>query len=862
MAEAHESPRTEREGWSGFSAQVFEYGPVSIAVVDREGHIVRANREAERTLGLTRAELTGRTYNDPDWHITDYEGNPFLDEHLPVRQVLDSGRPVYGVRHAIEKPSGERTYLSVNAAPVEAGDGEITHVVCMVLDVTPQILVEEELRGREAKFRALFEQSLDAIWVTDYDGTVREVNDAWLEMFGYEREEAVGMNAIVAYADPADRDRFLRDIEGEGFVRNTARFRRKNGSVFDCERTVVALRDEAGTIVAFQGVGRDVTEQREAEAALRASEERFRAVFEASPIGIALVDSATQRFIQANHSFLKLVGYGESELYQLTTMDITHPDDRESERTAVAQRRSGETSTFVLEKRYVRKDGGIRQVVLYGEPVVLGSQGSMMAIGSVLDVTEERRAQRALGESEQKYRSLFEGSMEAISIVTPDGAILDANKAWLDLYGCTREELAGINVRDLYVKPEDRRAFLEAMARNGFVKGETWQRKLDGSVMLCERSVTPWKDRNGHAVAFQAILRDITGQRRMAQALKDSEEKYRSLFEQSREAISFVRPDGAVIDANQAWLDLYGYHKEELSSLNIAQLYAELSERDEFLRRMAADGFVRDEIWFRRRDGSFVLCERSATAWKDEHGDTVAFQAFVRDITEQRRMERELQAQAEQLRLLARRVQSAREDERTGIARELHDRIGQELTALKLDLAGIQDRSNKGRGPGSEELLEIGRLVDQAAADVRQISSELRPGVLDDVGLAGAIEWHVSELQRRTTIVFDLSLAEREVKLDDERRTALYRVFQELITNVVRHAAARTVRIGLERRDDHAVVLTVSDDGQGMDVGRADEPASLGIVGMRERLQPFGGSLSYESSPDGGTTAIAVMPAE
>jgi PAS domain S-box-containing protein len=716
-------------------------------------------------------------------------------------------------------------------------------------------------------------------------------------------------------------------------------------------------------------------------AALRKSKGHYCVVFEASPFPMAIVEMPSQRFIRVNRRFVELTGYEEDELLALTVPDITHPDDREAEQSTVRDRTEGRLDEFVFEKRYVRKDGGTRTVVVYGEPAV-GVDGEPLAIGIVLDVTErraseealrrsertaralieatseaaalmtvdgiiltanrhfstalgwpdaddivgkcgwdlvppelargrkekvaevvrsrrpvmfedvhsgrvllnsiypvvddngivrtiavfgrdvteERRTELALKEREEKYRSLFDQSREAIAIVSPDGAVLDANQAWLNLCGYRKSDLMGLNVADTYVDPAERQDFLSRMKHGGIVRDEVWLRKRDGSAMLCERSVTQWKDSDGITVAFQAFMRDVTAQRMTEQALKQSEAKYRSLFEQSREAIAIVAPDGVILEANQTWLDLFGYAREELPGLNIVATYCDPRDRESFLRRMACDDFVKDEVWFRRRDGTPVLCERTTTAWRADGGEVVAFQAFVRDITGQRQMEHDLQAQAAQLRMLAQRVEAAREEERMGIARELHDRIGQELTAVKLDLTGIQNRLTRGQEPDLREFVELDRLVDLAARDVRQISSELRPGVLDDVGLAGAIEWHVGELRRRSSIAFHLNLAEN-IALDDARRTALFRVFQELATNVVRHARASSVRVSLEQEPAGPVVLVASDDGQGMDLRKVEDAASLGIVGMRERLQPFGGTLSYESRPGGGTVARVVMPA-
>jgi len=264
-----------------------------------------------------------------------------------------------------------------------------------------------------------------------------------------------------------------------------------------------------------------------------------------------------------------------------------------------------------------------------------------------------------------------------------------------------------------------------------------------------------------------------------------------------------------------------------------------------------------------------VLCDRSVSARKNEYGVTVAFQAFERDITEERRLQRELQSQADRLHLLAQRVQAAREEERTGIARELHDSIGQRLTAARLDLHRLKAALRGGRSgcidarggrSGCIDAVEqIERLLDDTVDDVRRISSELRPGVLDEIGLVGAIDWQICELKKRTDISYAVDLPEEVPLLDEGRKTALFRVFQELMANVVRHSGATSVRVSLEQHGN-VVCMTVADDGCGLAPQQIEAPSSLGVVGMRERLQPFGGILQYESAPGAGTTARVTMP--
>jgi signal transduction histidine kinase len=210
---------------------------------------------------------------------------------------------------------------------------------------------------------------------------------------------------------------------------------------------------------------------------------------------------------------------------------------------------------------------------------------------------------------------------------------------------------------------------------------------------------------------------------------------------------------------------------------------------------------------------------------------------------------------------LAGRLETVREEERTHIARELHDGLGQSLTALKFDLAWLAGKLSKTNSALSQKAHSITAQIDDTIKTVRRISTELRPGMLDDFGLAAAIEWYAQEFQERTGIHCDCSAVLREPPLSRSQATALFRICHETMTNVARHAKATRVRISLIVQD-HAVRLQVQDNGRGMLVGMPTGTHSLGIVGMRERAALLDGALVISETPGGGVTVTVSIPLE
>jgi len=223
-----------------------------------------------------------------------------------------------------------------------------------------------------------------------------------------------------------------------------------------------------------------------------------------------------------------------------------------------------------------------------------------------------------------RFRTLFEQSMDAIYVVAPDGTTIEANQAWLDLFGYSREELVTFKAVDLYANPADRADLLRRIAGTGFARDEVRFKRKDGSEFDCERTVVALKDKTGAVVAYQGVNRDITERKRAEEALRTGERRFRSLFENSMDAIYIGTPEGIVIDVNQAWLNLFGYQREELPRLRSVDYYAEPADRADFVRRMNETGFVQDEVRYRRKDGTVFDCQRIQTTLRDETGKVVA----------------------------------------------------------------------------------------------------------------------------------------------------------------------------------------------------------------------------------------------
>jgi signal transduction histidine kinase len=254
-----------------------------------------------------------------------------------------------------------------------------------------------------------------------------------------------------------------------------------------------------------------------------------------------------------------------------------------------------------------------------------------------------------------------------------------------------------------------------------------------------------------------------------------------------------------------------------------------------------------------------ILHNRGAVRVGDD-GRPVRMFGTEQDVTERRQAEVQLERSNEQLRSLSVRLQAAREEESIRIAREIHDEMGGALTALKMDLSWISKRlSEQSRGAVQQKLQSALELIDETVVKVRNISTELRPSVLDDLGLAAAVEWQAREFEKRTEIRCEIVSLYEDITFGPEKSTAVFRIFQEILTNVSRHAHASRVEV---RMTGHGgdLLLTVSDNGRGIDEGKVADATSIGLLGMRERALIFGGQVDVVGAEGRGTTVTVRIP--
>ena len=604
-------------------------------------------------------------------------------------------------------------------------------------------------------------------------------------------------------------------------------------------------------------------EHRRAEGALAQRENYFRSLIENALDLIAILDpDGMLLYVSPSHE--STLGYRLDELIGRRAFDLVHPDDVTGVVTAFRSiARHGDKTT--VEFRFRHKDGSWRSVEgigknLLNDPVVSG------VVVNTRDITERLRAQDALRVSEDQYRLLFQSNPLPMWVFDAETlAFLAVNDAAVRHYGYSREEFLSMTVVD--TRPPDTTtayiAVLEQAPAPVAYFGRWMHCKKDGTRIDVDTTSSPivFVGRPARLVAVQ----DVTEQLRVWEVEKNSR---RQLLEAQEVGhlgsweldlrtsaltwsdelyrLAGLEPNAPSITLATSWTLIHPDDRSRVQAL-IGEAIRHCTPFEYECRVHRAD---RTTGWFHVR-GKVLT---------DDAGQPMRILGTVHDITERKLAAEEIQNSHRALRALSARLEAAREEEARRIAREIHDELGQALTALKLDLSWLANRLAKAGGcsqPFSAKLKAMTQVVDDSIGSMRRIATELRPRVLDALGLAAACEWQTHEFTERTGI--NCARTIRPVTVDDQRATALFRILQEALTNVVRHAHATLVTVSLCRRGAD-VILRVADNGRGVSDAEAHDGMGFGLLGMRERALVFGGTVRIRGARGRGTTITARIP--
>jgi PAS domain S-box-containing protein len=621
--------------------QVLDHSPSIIFTKDLAARYLFVNREFARVAGRERDRIIGRTADEVFGRKT---GECVARSD---RRVLAEGRGIE-VEDEFEV-GGERRVFHSSLFPLRAPDGSVCGVSGIMRDITERKRTEAALRDSEARYRDMFNATADALVLRDADFRIVDVNPAYLKMTGLPREQVIGRDSVLAFRAPPDvlasiKARHREVLDGKDVHTEVQRIA-KGGAVVDLELRCIPLQYQGRPHVLY--ICRDISERKRAEAALRASEEQYRAIFNAAADGMVLRD-ADFRIVDVNPAFVAMSGYSREEMLGRDRL-ITNPAESEAAIRALHQRAlAGERVQLETESR--PKGGAAFDMELRGVPIHYRGSPHVLYIGR--DISVRKRAEAALRASEEQYRSIFNAYQDTMVLRDADFRAVDVNAAWVAVTGFSREEAIGQD-RVLGDDPPEFEQLLRA-----------WHHKvLAGETMVLE---TERLRRNGRReqrelravrVLHQGkphvlyIGRDIGERRRAEQALRASEEQYRSIFNATTDALVLRDAQARVVDVNPAFLEMSGYTREQVVGHDqwIFALPELTGRAQEMHGRVIAGESVHFEIKARRKDGTPMDVEMHAVPIR-YRGVPHAL-GMARDITAKKRAEAEraqLEAQLRQ----------------------------------------------------------------------------------------------------------------------------------------------------------------------------------------------------------------------
>lgn len=757
---------------------------------------------------------------------------------------------------------------------------------------------------RKEKYRLLVEHQTDLLVKVDLEGRFLYVSPAYCRTFGKSEDELLNSTFMpLIHADdvPATEEAMKALL-----VPPHTAYMEQRAMTVDGWRWFAwndsAILGKAGEIEAIVGVGRDVTERKEAEELLRQSEERFAKAFHSSPAPLVISDIATGRFIDVNARWVEMLGYAKEDQIGRTSKEVGIWADTDlRDRAIEILRKEGSFKEFPIE--FLTSTGSARSVLWSAEIIIL--QGREVMLSLLFDYTERKRAEEALRKSEKLYRSVIDNIHDVFYRTDAEGrlAMVSPSGARLLGYESTEEMLGRLN-EEFWFESEERRNFLQRIQAQGFVADfEVVLKRKDGQPVLVATSSGLYYNEQGAVLGVEGIFRDITERKRTEERLRQSEEKFSRLFKLSPDAISLSDPDsGLLVEVNDAYARLTGYRQDELvgrSALEIG-LFVDPESRGRVIDRLKRAGqFNNMELEFRRKDGAHVPC--SVSGQFISLGMERYLLAVIRDVTEFKRMQ-EMMIQSEKMVSVG------------GIAAGVAHEINNPLGIIVQSAQNLVQRTR----PDFHRNIEVAKSIglDMELLEKYMQERKILTFVQDmqDAALRAAdIIRHMLDFSRRSEsrravcslpVIVDraLILAQNDYDLKKSfdfkqihivkdyaadlvsiecTETELEQVFLNLLRN-----AAQAMTMGDQRSEDPKIVIRLSNLASGVRCEIEDNGAGMPADVMRRIFEPFfttkptgigtglglsvsyfivtrghGGKMWVESTPDTGTRFVIDLPA-
>jgi PAS domain S-box-containing protein len=820
--------------------------------------------------------------------IDEIKGKDALEVLLPKMLYPEYHQYIIGLRNQGSLPNpfegllrtknGEERIISWMSNPLIM-NGENIGRVSIGKDITEVKTKEQALIDREKRFRRIAENIPLPISICNKEGQIVFLNKQFFEVIGYTIDEiptVFDTYKYIKYVNTSLVEKGQKEWEhlftlfSEGKDVNFPILERiiicKDGTQKHFE--VSFSLEENMLYVIFNDITAKVLYSKK----IKQQKDFYETILNNIPSDIAVFDS-NHRYLFVNPVAVEdkalrqwLIGKTDEDYCLLKNKQLSISEDRRKLFNDVKK-------TRVLknwEEKLVKKDGTVEYHLRKLYPV-LNAEGEMeLAIGYAVNITDLKQAQNSLIESEQRFKRIADNTPIPICNFDRDMNITYINKKFLDISGYSFDDVAKAEAWPHFIYYPDAES-TESGREEWLSAIENKWRNPKSKTPILERTIIC---KNGEHKVFEisftvnnklvyAILNDVTERKKAQALLFESEQRFKALAENMPIAIGSHHIDGEVMFLNKFFVETIGYTNEDIPTLNEWYLRTQPNEEtreklySHWLETVAA--YRRGELQHVPDIETSILCKNGLvknfsflfSIYKD-----VVYIMLV-DITERKKAEKELLESHSQLRELASHLQKVREEERKYIAREIHDELGQLVTGLKMDISITKKKVEKQAPELSDKLSTIMEVTDDIIHTVRRIASELRPSILDDIGLDAALEWQAKEFEKRTNINCIFINNAKDIIVSTDVKSNLFRIFQESLTNIIRHANATVVNASLILQGN-SLIFTITDNGDGFkteNIGR-----TFGLLGMKERVIMINGIFEIESHSGRGTHIVIKVP--
>jgi PAS domain S-box-containing protein len=852
--------------------------------------ILDCNLAAEEIFGYPRQEMLGK--DTKFLHVSEEVLAEFQKKLYPT--IAKQGF-FYLNGFVMKRRDGTLFPSEHTVVPLNNERGERIGWTSVIRDITKQKQIEEAMRKSNELYQLLAENVSDVIFMRDMNFRLTYLSPSVEKMTGYSVEEAMALTMAESYTprsievamealseelckekggqnDPLR----VRTIEMEGY--------RKDGSKIWTEAKVRFLRDSDSHPTGILGVSRDITKRKQAEEALLENDIRFKKLssqvpgmiyqFMKRPEGTYCVPFTTE-------SIRDIFGCSPQDVREDFSPIARAILPEDLDRVIDSIESSAQCMT-VWECEYRVQIPGKTVRWMFGQstPERL-TDGSVVWHGFNTDITERKEMEMAIKESQEKFKFLTEEMADIVWTTDQDFHTTYVSPSIGKLLGFTPEERKRQSLEEM-VTPESMRTILEVFQKELEIERQgtgnpdrsitievEFYRK-NGSTVWMENNVKAVRDSKGKIVGMHGVSRDITERKRAEEALQESEKRYKQLFNYAPAGIyelDFNKQK--FITVNDVMCKYTGYSEEEFLTMSPHDILSEEGKAlyEQRCKKLLAGQNVPEGVEYkiRKKDGEELWVALNISP-VHKNGKVKGVTVVVHDITERRNVEQKVRQSEERLKSLSAELMKAQEKERTRISKELHDELGQSLAILKHRVRSIGKRLVAYQPQMSHDRDAAVDLVDEIIEKVRQISRDLNPSILEDVGLCPALRSLAGNFSREYEIPVSLDLDEIDSFFSKETAKNLYRIFQEALTNIAKHSNASRVNARISKGPKYVYFL-IEDDGKGFDIGKArtrdGKRRGLGLPLMEERADLVGGTLEIMSREGtGGTKILLTVPME